>query len=52
MIDIYDFVIEKLTQKYIEQSMKDRNINKIECISKAEAYKELIKLMKEVKNYE
>lgn len=42
-------VIEKLTELLIKQSIKDKKERRIECISKVEAYKSLINLIKEVK---
>lgn len=43
------YAIEKLTELLIKQSIKDKEENRVECISKVEAYKGLIKLLKEVK---
>lgn len=46
-----DFSIEKLTELLIKQDLKDKKENKKELISKSQAYKDIIKLLKEVKNY-
>lgn len=43
-----EYAIQKLTEKLIEQDIKDKKENRIECISKATAYKDLIKLLKEM----
>lgn len=45
-----NYAIEKLTELLIKQSIKDRIENRKECISKVEAYKGIIKLLKEVNN--
>ena len=47
-----EYAIQKLTEKLIEQNIKDKEEGKIECISKVGAYKDLIKLLKEMNNYE
>lgn len=44
------YVIEKLTELLIKQSIKDKQEQRVECISKVEAYKGLIKLIKEAQN--
>jgi hypothetical protein len=45
-----NFVIKKLTELLIKQSIKDKQEQRVECISKVEAYKGLIKLLKEAQN--
>ena len=46
-----DYSIEKLTQLLIQQDLKDKKMQKKELISKSQAYKDLIKLLKEVRNF-
>lgn len=43
-----DYAIEKLTELLIKQDVKDKEIGQRELISKFEALKSLIKLLKEV----
>ena len=47
-----DYSIEKLTELLIKQDLKDKQTNQKELISKSQAYKDLIRLLKEVKKYE
>lgn len=49
---IYDYMIEKLTELLIKQDLKDREKGQRELISKVDAYKSLIKFIKEMKKYE
>ena len=46
-----DYSIEKLTQLLIQQDLKDKKMEKKELISKSQVYKDLIKLLKEVRNF-
>jgi hypothetical protein len=48
MIRITEFAVEKLTQLLIQQDIKDKQLGKIEYISKVGAYKSLINFLKEV----
>lgn len=43
-----EYAIEKLTELLIKQDVKDKEIGQRELISKFEAFKSLIKLLKEV----
>ena len=45
-----EYAIEKLTELLIKQDIKDKKEGKRELISKFEAFKSLIKLLKEVEN--
>ena len=43
-----NYAIEKLTELLIKQDMKDKQIGKVEMISKVGAYRSLIDLIKEM----
>ena len=47
-----EYIICKLTELLIKQDFKDKDSGQVECISKVGAYKSLIKLFKEMKEYE
>lgn len=47
-----DFAIVKLTQLLIKADIEDKQRGKKRYISKVSAYKDLIKLLKEVEKYE
>lgn len=47
-----EYALEKLTELLIKQDLKDKKIGKVELISKSTVYKDLIKLIKEMKIYE
>ncbi|MBO7732064.1 MAG: hypothetical protein J6S67_05915 [Methanobrevibacter sp.] len=46
------YAIEKLTELLIKQDIKDKQKGQKELISKVGAYKSLIDLLKEIKEYE
>lgn len=45
---ISTYTLEKLTELLIRQDMKDKQIGKVEMISKVGAYRSLIDLIKEM----
>lgn len=47
--ELVEFMIYKLTQLQIEQEFKDREKGKATYVKKARAYKDLIKLLKDIK---
>lgn len=49
--ELIDFAIEKLTELLIKQEFEDRKKNAQTYVKKTRCYKDLIKLLKEVKEY-
>ena len=49
--ELMDFAIEKLTELLIKQEFEDRKKNSQTYVKKTRCYKEIIKLLKEVKEY-
>ena len=49
MSNLIDYTIEKLTYLLIEADFEDKRRGKTRYIKKVQAYKDLIKLLKEVK---
>lgn len=47
-----DFLIDKLTELLIKQTFEDKRKGQIAYIKKVDAYRDLIDLLKKVKNYE
>ena len=45
-----DFAIEKLTELLIKQDFDDKQKGKITYVKKTQCYKDLIKLLKEIKD--
>ncbi len=45
-----DFVIEKLTELLIKQDFKEKESGKITYVKKQQAYRDLIKLLKDYQN--
>ena len=43
-----EYIIEKLTELLIQQDIKDKQMGKVEYISKVGAYKSLIEFLKEM----
>lgn len=50
-LDIIEFAIDKLTELLIRQEFEDRKNKKQVYVKKTRCYKDLIKLLKEVKEY-
>lgn len=46
-----DYSIKKLTELLIKQTFEDKKRGYCAYIKKSDAYKDLIKLLKEIKNY-
>lgn len=49
--ELIEFAIEKLTELLIKQEFEDRNKKSQTYVKKTQCYKDLIKLLKEVKEY-
>lgn len=47
--DLLEYIIEKLTELLIEQEFKDRAKGKTTYVKKTRCYKDLVKLLKDMK---
>lgn len=49
MVFLIDYSIDKLTELLIKQTFEDKKKNKVTYIRKTDAYKDLIKLLKDMR---
>lgn len=49
MVFLIDYSIDKLTELLIKQTFEDKKKNKVTYIKKTDAYKDLIKLLKDMR---
>lgn len=48
LVELIDYIVYKLTQLQIEQEFKDKEKGKATYVKKTRAYKDLIKLLKNI----